>query len=80
MMPPTLRGVKCLNLLLITPSHPRSNPITCIPFECAMRVAALIAAFIPGASPPVVTTPMVLDCVNFSRTPESSGIFSKYSR
>ena len=59
MMPPTLLGVKWRKLSLIRPSQPRSKPMTCRPFEWAMRVTARMAAFMPGASPPVVITPMV---------------------
>lgn len=35
-------------------------PLTCKPFARAVRTAARTAAFIPGASPPLVNIPIVL--------------------
>ncbi len=58
-MPPTVRGVRRLKELVNSPAHPLSNPITSKFFEQATRVAARMAAFIPGASPPEVTIPIV---------------------
>jgi hypothetical protein len=60
-MPPTERGVNLLNVLVNNPSQPLSKPKICLPFECAIRVTARIAAFIPGASPPGVTTPIIFN-------------------
>ncbi len=58
-MPPTERGVRRLKELVSSPAHPLSNPMTSNPLEQATRVAARMAAFIPGASPPEVTIPIV---------------------
>ena len=41
---------------LINPQYPRDTPITSNLLFIAQRTTALIAAFIPGASPPVVKT------------------------
>jgi hypothetical protein len=61
MMPPTLRGFRRLNVFVNNPSQPLSKPMTSRFFEWAIRVTARMAAFIPGASPPEVTTPMVFN-------------------
>ena len=42
------------------PAYPLLIPLTLSPFEIPVRTTALIAAFIPGASPPLVSTPIVL--------------------
>ncbi len=55
----------------MSPSQPRSNPKTVSPFAWAILVTARMAAFMPGASPPVVITPIVFVIViasEFNRT------------
>ncbi len=55
----------------MSPSQPRSNPKTVSPLEWAILVTARMAAFMPGASPPVVITPIVFVIViasEFDRT------------
>ena len=42
-----------------SPAKPRRIPFTFNPFEIPVRTTARIAAFIPGASPPLVKTPIV---------------------
>jgi len=42
----------------ISPENPLLIPTTSIPSSCAARYTALIAAFIPGASPPDVRIPI----------------------
>ncbi len=56
----TLRDVMGINSPLINPSYPRSTPTTSIPSKTAFLTTLLIAAFIPGASPPEVKTPIFL--------------------
>jgi hypothetical protein len=43
-----------------TPSQPRSKPTTSMPRCAATSVAARIAAFMPGASPPDVRMPIFM--------------------
>ena len=43
---------------LINPLYPLRIPMTCIFFLIAVLTTARTAAFIPGASPPLVKTPM----------------------
>src|SRR5699024_4126954 len=42
------------------PAYPLIIPLTFSPLLMATRTTARIAAFMPGASPPLVSTPMVL--------------------
>ena len=43
----------------ISPAYPLLIPLTCLPAARAARTTALMQAFIPGASPPLVSTPIV---------------------
>jgi hypothetical protein len=58
-IPPTERGLSSLKVFVNNPSQPLSKPKTLKPFEYAKRTMARMAAFIPGASPPLVTTPIL---------------------
>jgi hypothetical protein len=60
-MPLTERGVNSMKVFVISPSQPRLKPKTLMPLKAAILVTARMAAFIPGASPPVVTTPILLN-------------------
>ena len=55
----TLSDVKSFISLLIRPSYPLYMPLTFHPLKMAALVTALMAAFIPGASPPDVRIPIV---------------------
>ncbi len=54
--PPTSRGPSSWNFPLMRPSYPPRTPYTSHPNDRPVRVTARIAAFIPGASPPLVRT------------------------
>ena len=58
-IPPTSRGPIVLNSPLRSPSYPCITPITFMLLASAVRTTARMAAFIPGASPPEVRTPIV---------------------
>lgn len=49
-------GVKLLNVIIDKPLVPPISPITLRPLYIAVRVTARMARFIPGASPPEVST------------------------
>ena len=51
---------------LSRPSYPLRMPIILWPLMIPARITARTAAFIPGASPPLVRTPMVLHSVILS--------------
>ena len=46
--------------LLIRPVQPRRMPMHSMPLPTAVRTTARTAAFMPGASPPLVRTPIRL--------------------
>ena len=58
-IPPTERGVNRLKEFVSKPSQPLSKPTTSKFLEQAIRTTPRIAAFMPGASPPLVTTPII---------------------
>src|ERR1051326_9076507 len=62
MMPPTSRALSGRNCPSISPCQPWSMPSTVIPRSSALRVTARIAAFMPGASPPLVRTAICFMC------------------
>ena len=43
-----------------SPAYPLFIPLTATPLQIAVLTTPLMAAFIPGASPPLVRTPIVL--------------------
>ena len=51
---PTSRGPSGMKSCLINPAKPCRTPKTSAPWKRARRVTARIAAFMPGASPPLV--------------------------
>jgi hypothetical protein len=53
---PTARAVSSIVFDSSTPAYPCEKPVTQIPRANASLVTARIAAFIPGASPPLVST------------------------
>ena len=58
----------CASISMISscksPAYPRLIPLTFLPLAIACRTTARMAAFIPGASPPLVKTPIV--CTSFA--------------
>jgi len=50
----------------IRPNHPFLIPYTSYPYLRAFLTIALIAAFKPGASPPPVSTPILLIAIFYS--------------
>jgi hypothetical protein len=58
-MCPTLVLESWTKSLLISPCQPLRIPTHSIPHEIALRTTARTAAFIPGASPPLVSTPIL---------------------
>src|SRR5262245_33313171 len=57
-MPPTSRARSSWNWHFITPSNPCSTAFTWRLWLMAVRTTARTQGFIPGASPPLVKTPM----------------------
>ena len=58
----TLEAFICTKSLLIRPFQPRRMPTQPMPRLVAARTTARTAAFMPGASPPLVRTPIRLTC------------------
>ena len=52
-----------------SPAYPRRTPFTFRPLEIPALTTARIAAFIPGASPPLVNTPIVVTFFAIIRFP-----------
>src|SRR5215207_3732679 len=51
-----------------SPLYPAHIPMTSQPLKKAVRATALTAAFIPGASPPLVNTPILKHASSYSRS------------
>ena len=58
----TLEVSMRIKSLLIRPFHPLRMPMQSMPRPRAERTTARMAAFIPGASPPLVKTPIRFTC------------------
>src|SRR5450631_3062248 len=56
MMPPTSRAPKRYKSPEIKPAYPCRTPKTSQPLASPVRTTARMAAFMPGASPPLVST------------------------
>ena len=59
-MCPTLVGVSRVKSALIKPCQPLRMPMHSMPQAAAVRTTARMAGFMPGASPPLVNTPILL--------------------
>ena len=66
MMSDTLRRSISTRSPLIRPLYPRYTPYTCTPLLKAVRTTARTAAFMPGASPPLVSTASFLIDIGIS--------------
>ena len=62
MMPSTLRAPNSTMSPLISPRYPRRMPRQEMPYAAVVRTTARTTAFMPGASPPLVRTPILLIC------------------
>src|SRR5262245_8735690 len=60
MIPPTSRAVRCAISPATSPSKPIWTPYISQPWNMPVRTIARTAAFIPGASPPLVNTAIFL--------------------